>query len=59
MRTGKPTKDAAVLGNPDTWAMVFAQLDGAGVGDGFAFERDLRPTEERPALDAFFNVSER
>jgi hypothetical protein len=38
----------------ETWAGVFSALDAAGVSDGIAVERDVRPAEERLTLDAFF-----
>lgn len=38
----------------ETWAEVFTALDATNVNDGFVVERDMRPAEDRPALDAFF-----
>jgi hypothetical protein len=38
----------------ETWTEVLTALDAAGVSDGFDVERDVRPAEERPALNAFF-----
>ena len=38
----------------ETWADVFTTLEATNLNDGFVSERDMRPAEERPALDAFF-----
>lgn len=46
--------DVILSEGPGTWLDVFAALDAAGVSDDFTVERDMRPAEERPALDAFF-----
>jgi hypothetical protein len=34
---------------------VFSALDAAGVSDGIAVERDVRPAEERLTLDALLD----
>jgi hypothetical protein len=39
----------------ETWAGVFSALDAAGVSDGIAVERDVRPAEERLTLDALLD----
>ena len=46
--------DIILSEGPGTWAEVFAALDATEVRDGFVIERDMRPAEQRPALDAFF-----
>ena len=46
--------DATDSEESETWAEVFSALNAAGVGDGVSVERDVRPAEERPVLDAFF-----
>lgn len=57
MRPSKDSKRKAIgKMDRDAWAEVFAELDAAGVSDGFELDRDLRPAEERPVLDAFFDV---
>jgi hypothetical protein len=38
----------------ETWPELFSALDAAEAGDDFAVERDVRPADERPVLDAFF-----
>jgi antitoxin VapB len=54
IRRDPASGDLILSEGPGTWADVFAALDATGVGDGFTVERDTRPAEERPALDAFF-----
>jgi antitoxin VapB len=54
IRRDPASGDLILSEGPGTWADVFAALDAAGVRDGFTVERDMRPAEERPALDAFF-----
>jgi antitoxin VapB len=54
IRRDPASGDLILSEGPGTWADVFAALDAAGVHDGFTVERDMRPAEERPALDAFF-----
>jgi hypothetical protein len=47
---------AAILSEgPGSWADVFAALDAAHIPEDFMSEaeRDSRPPEPRPALDAF------
>jgi antitoxin VapB len=54
IRRDPASGDIILSEGPGTWTDVFAALDAAGVRDGFMVERDMRPSEERPALDAFF-----
>jgi antitoxin VapB len=54
IRRDPASGDVILSEGPGTWTDVFAKLDAAGVHDGFVIERDMRPAEERPALDAFF-----
>jgi antitoxin VapB len=55
IRRDQASGDIILSEGPGTWADVFAALDATGVRDGFLVERDTRPAEERPALDAFFS----
>jgi antitoxin VapB len=54
IRRDPASGDLILSEGPGTWADVFAALDATGVRDGFTIERDKRPAEERPSLDAFF-----
>lgn len=54
IRRDPASGDIILSEGPGTWADVFAALDATGVRDGFLVDRDTRPAEERPALDAFF-----
>ncbi|HEY3990780.1 MAG TPA: hypothetical protein VGM02_15865 [Acidobacteriaceae bacterium] len=54
IRRDPASGDIVLSEGPGTWAEVFAAMDAAGVRDGFTVERDTRPAEQRPALDAFF-----
>jgi antitoxin VapB len=54
IRRDPASGDIVLSEGPGTWADVFAALDATGVRDGFTVERDIRPAEARPALDAFF-----
>jgi antitoxin VapB len=54
IRRDPASGDIVLSEGPGTWADVFAALDATGVRDGFTVERDMRPAEARPALDAFF-----
>jgi antitoxin VapB len=55
IRRDPASGDLILSEGPGTWADVFAALDATGVQDGFTIERDVRPAEERPAIDAFFS----
>jgi antitoxin VapB len=55
IRRDPASGDIILSEGPGTWADIFAALDATGVRDGFTVERDTRPAEERPALDAFFS----
>ena len=55
IRRDPASGDVILSEGPGTWADVFTALDATGVRDGFLVERDTRPAEERPALDAFFS----
>ncbi|HEY1964870.1 MAG TPA: AbrB family transcriptional regulator [Acidobacteriaceae bacterium] len=55
IRRDPASGDLILSEGPGTWADVFAALDATGVDDGFAVERDTRPAEERPGVDAFFS----
>lgn len=55
IRRDPASGDLILSEGPGTWAEVFAALDATGVRDGFTIERDTRPAEDRPALDAFFS----
>ncbi len=48
------TRKAVFTQAPGNWTEVFAALDATGVKNGFTVERDMRPAEERPGLNAFF-----
>lgn len=54
IRRDPASGDIILSEGPGTWGDVFAALDATGVRDGFTVERDTRPAEERPALEAFF-----
>ncbi len=55
IRRDPASGDLILSEGPGTWADVFAALDATGVRDGFLVERDTRPAEQRPPLDAFFS----
>jgi antitoxin VapB len=55
IRRDPATGDVILSEGPGTWKEVFAALDATGVHDGFLVDRDKRPAEERPTLDAFFS----
>jgi hypothetical protein len=56
-RNAKPLQRKTISTRPpDTWEEVFTALDAAEVRDGFMVDRDLRPAEERPVMDAFFGA---
>jgi hypothetical protein len=48
------TRETIHVKHPDKWSDLFTALDASDVRGDFVLERDLRPDEERPALDAFF-----
>lgn len=55
IRRDPASGDIILSEGPGTWADVFAALDESEVRDGFTIERDKRPAEERPSVDAFFS----